>query len=111
MNDDELQNVTNLRHEIEELKRENDRLAEILGLKSSGTSERREVSPSDPTELESPLIRVDRTSSSESKVAFFQSLFVCRDDVYALRWENARTGKHGWSPAPCRFIASIPILT
>ena len=35
MNDDELQNVTNLRHEIEELKRENDRLAEILGLSGS----------------------------------------------------------------------------
>jgi hypothetical protein len=30
MNDDELQIVTNLRHQIEELKRENDRLAEIL---------------------------------------------------------------------------------
>ena len=29
----------------------------------------------------------------------FCSLFVGRDDVYALRWENARTGKAGWGPA------------
>ncbi|MGH8991543.1 MAG: TOTE conflict system archaeo-eukaryotic primase domain-containing protein, partial [Acidimicrobiia bacterium] len=29
----------------------------------------------------------------------FRSLFVGRDDVYAERWENQRTGKTGWSPA------------
>ena len=99
MNDDELQMVTDLRHQIEELKRENARLAKILGLKSAGISERRVSSQSDPTELELPRLGVDRTSSSESKVAFFQSLFVGRGDVYALRWESERTGKHGWSPA------------
>ena len=33
------------------------------------------------------------------KVALFRSLFVGREDVYALRWENASTRKTGWSPA------------
>lgn len=32
-------------------------------------------------------------------MALFRSLFAGRDDVYALRWENERTGKGGWGPA------------
>ena len=27
------------------------------------------------------------------------ALFAARADVYAVRWENARTGKAGWLPA------------
>ena len=42
---------------------------------------------------------VDRLSSPESKVALFRSLFRGRDDVYARRFENRRTGKSGYSPA------------
>ena len=30
---------------------------------------------------------------------FFRALFAARADVYAIRWENARTGRSGWSPA------------
>jgi hypothetical protein len=99
MNDEELQIVANLRRQIEELKRENDRLTEILGLKPTRSLERPTVNHGGPTKHEAPHPRVDRSSSSESKVAFFQSLFVGRDDVYALRWESGRTGKHGWPPA------------
>jgi hypothetical protein len=32
-------------------------------------------------------------------VAFFANLFAARPDVYAVRWENARTGRAGWVPA------------
>jgi superfamily II DNA or RNA helicase len=32
-------------------------------------------------------------------VALFGALFAARTDVYAVRWENARTGKAGWLPA------------
>jgi len=32
-------------------------------------------------------------------VGFFRALFAARDDVYAVRWENARTGRSGWVPA------------
>ena len=42
---------------------------------------------------------VDGSSPRPAKVALFGSLFVGRDDVYALRWENTRTGKAGWGPA------------
>ena len=32
-------------------------------------------------------------------MALFGALFAARTDVYAIRWENARTGKAGWLPA------------
>jgi len=38
-------------------------------------------------------------STREAKVRLFRSLFVGRDDVYAERWENTKTGKKGWRPA------------
>ena len=38
-------------------------------------------------------------SSPEEKVDLFRCLFRGREDVYALRWENKRSGKAGWSPA------------
>lgn len=45
--------------------------------------------------------KVNFRSSSEDKIALFRSMFRGRDDVYARRWENQRTGKSGYSPA-CR---------
>jgi hypothetical protein len=38
-------------------------------------------------------------SSQEARIAFFRSPFRGRDDVYALRFENPKTGKTGYSPA------------
>src|SRR5579864_7090460 len=42
---------------------------------------------------------VDDASASAAKLALYRSLFVGRDDVFALRWHSERTGKSGWSPA------------
>ena len=42
---------------------------------------------------------LDRTSSSEAKIALFRSLFRGRDDVYPRRFESRKTGKSGYSPA------------
>jgi hypothetical protein len=42
---------------------------------------------------------IDASASNESKVRLFLRLFVGRDDVWALRWENDRTRKAGWGPA------------
>ena len=42
---------------------------------------------------------VDRLSPSEAKIALFRALFRGREDVYARRFENLRTGKSGYSPA------------
>jgi len=39
------------------------------------------------------------TLSSEAKVQLFRSLFRGREDVFARRWENRRTGMAGYSPA------------
>ncbi|MDP9226818.1 MAG: DEAD/DEAH box helicase family protein, partial [Actinomycetota bacterium] len=43
--------------------------------------------------------QVDAASPPATKVAFFAALFASRTDVYATRWENARTGQAGWMPA------------
>ena len=32
-------------------------------------------------------------------MASFGALFAARTDIYAVRWENARTGRAGWLPA------------
>ena len=42
---------------------------------------------------------IDRASSPDAKIALFRSLFRGRDDVYASRFENRKTGKSGYSPA------------
>ena len=85
--------------ELQALRAENARLRGLLGL----DRDREESAPAwEPTLFvpEAALrARVDRTSSPAGKVALFRSLFVGRDDVYALRWQNDRSGKSGWSPA------------
>src|ERR1035441_4947515 len=45
------------------------------------------------------MIPVHSGSPPAMKVAFFRALFAARNDVYARRWENARSGKSGWMPA------------
>ena len=42
---------------------------------------------------------VDQTSSSETKIALFRSLFRGRDDVYPRRFESRKTGRSGYAPA------------
>ncbi len=42
---------------------------------------------------------IDRLSPPEAKIALFRALFRGRDDVYARRFENLRTGRSGYSPA------------
>ena len=42
---------------------------------------------------------VDRTSSSQAKIALFRSLFRGREDVYPRRFESRKTGKSGYAPA------------
>lgn len=42
---------------------------------------------------------VHNGTPAEIKVAFYRALFAARTDVYAVRWENPRSGRKGWSPA------------
>lgn len=43
--------------------------------------------------------QVTKHSLSGKKIRQFRSLFRGRDDVYAKRWENRKTGRSGYSPA------------
>lgn len=42
---------------------------------------------------------VTQTSSSQSKIDLFRSLFRGREDVYPRRFESRKTGKSGYAPA------------
>lgn len=85
--------------ELRRLRAENARLRSMLGLD--------ERQPDGHAVAWSPMLvpeaptspAVDRHSSNDAKVALLASLFGARSDVYAIRWENASTGKSGWSPA------------
>jgi len=41
---------------------------------------------------------IGSTSDSADKIRLFMTLFKCRQDVYAKRWENSRKGTSGYSP-------------
>lgn len=92
-----------LETEIQALRAENARLRGLLGL--DDPARREPTTPWKATlftnteSIDRPLVSIDRHSSREEKVALFRSLFAGRKDVYALRWENQRTGKSGWGPA------------
>ena len=90
--------VDALRLEITDLRAENDRLRGLLGTRDEAvaTWERTLFVEAEVDDSDTP---VDQNSLREAKVAFFRSLFVGRNDVHVLRWENPRSGKAGWSPA------------
>lgn len=95
---DGMQDLEVLRAELDELRAENIRLRSLLGL------DERQASPAEPPpaslfDRPEALPQVFEESPSDQKVALFRMLFRGREDVYALRWENERTGRSGWSPA------------
>ncbi|MFH0946278.1 MAG: hypothetical protein V2A76_13845 [Planctomycetota bacterium] len=68
----------------------------IEKLRSELRSETDEIPvPARPGSGQDPAI----PSSAAEKVALFGLLFLGRQDVFPLRWENRRTGKSGYSPA------------
>lgn len=102
MTRDGLSTLAELSGELERLRAENERLRGLLGL--NNPSRPGPVASWEPTLFRDPSNRpelppVERRSPSEEKVALFRQLFAGREDVYASRWENQRTGKSGWGPA------------
>ena len=78
------------------LRAENARLLRLLKLS------RRDAAPPGPAQagfFEAPPGVLHAQSTPEAKVALFGALFAARPDIYAIRWENARTGQKGWLPA------------
>ena len=87
--------IARLRREVERLRAENVRLSRLLDLRGQDTAPGSE-------QLSAALAApgfVTMASPVEDKLALFASLFRARSDVYAVRWENARTGAVGWMPA------------
>jgi hypothetical protein len=78
-----------LGEEVARLHAENARLLRLLELS------RREARPPGPVQtgiFDAQPGPVHAGSPAAAKVAFFATLFGARRDVYALRWENARSG-------------------
>lgn len=91
--------AVDLQTEVERLRAENARLRRLLELRPG---EARPPGPAQTGIFEVAPGAVRNRSSEASKIAFYRALFASRTDVYAVRWENARTGKSGWMPAGWR---------
>src|SRR3954469_25589973 len=85
-----------LRDEVRRLRAENDRLLRLLEL---NPGEARPPGPVQTAVFDAAPGPLYVVSPAAAKVAFFATLFTARPDVYALRWENARSGRSGWTPA------------
>ena len=82
--------------ELTRLRAENARLPKLLGLTPQQAAS---PAPGQVAIFEAPPGVVHHRSPQEAKVAFFGALFAARTDVYAIRYDNQRTGKSGWVPA------------
>jgi hypothetical protein len=98
--------------ELTRLRAENARLLRLLKLTPQQVAL---PGPAQAAYFEAPPGPVHDGSPPDAKVAFFGALFAGRTDVYAVRFDNPRTGKHGWLPAIlaiCRFpdapISPVP---
>jgi superfamily II DNA or RNA helicase len=82
--------------ELRRLRAENARLLRLLELSP------KQAAPPGPAQagfFEAPPGPVHANSTPDEKVAFFSALFAARTDVYAVRYDNQRTGRTGWVPA------------
>lgn len=90
---EELRELTQM---VAALRTENARLLRLLGM---SPGEAQAPGPVQTGIFDAPPGPVNAESPPAAKVSFFASLFAARTDVYALRWENKRTGRSGWMPA------------
>jgi hypothetical protein len=82
--------------ELARLRTENARLLRLLKLTPQQAAL---PGPAQAGLFEAPPGVVHHGSPPAAKVAFFGALFAARTDVYAVRFDNRRTGKAGWVPA------------
>ena len=87
--------VARLRDELERLRAENIRLSRLLDLRGQDTA----PAPEQLSAAVAPPGLVTMSSPVKDKLALYADRFRARTDVYAVRWENARTGASGWMPA------------
>ena len=82
--------------EVERLRAENDRLRTLLALAQRTQTI---ITAGHRPDRGGAGTRVASEASAAEKIALIRSLFGGREDVYALRWESAHTGKSGYAPA------------
>lgn len=82
--------------ELARLRAENARLLKLLRLTPQQAAP---PGPAQAAYFEVPPGFVHHRSAEDAKVAFFGALFAARKDLYAIRFDNQRTGKSGWVPA------------
>jgi hypothetical protein len=87
---------SDLEAELARLRAENTRLLKLLRLTPQQAAP---PGPAQAAYFEVPPGFVHHRSAEDAKVAFFGALFAARTDVYAIRFDNQRTGKSGWVPA------------
>ena len=87
--------VGQLHRELRRLRTENERLARLLDLRGLNTT----PAPEQPTAGNALEGVVTMDSPAADKLALYAHMFQARTDVYAVRWENNRTGASGWMPA------------
>ncbi|HLH74006.1 MAG TPA: DEAD/DEAH box helicase family protein, partial [Chloroflexota bacterium] len=89
--------------ELAALRAENARLRGLLGLddrlsRPATSAWRPTLFPAEDVGPRS-VTRAGDGSALEEKIALYRSLFIGREDVFALAWSNQRSGKSGWAPA------------
>ena len=88
--------LTALHDQVRQLQAENARLLRLLEL---SPQQARPPGPAQAGFFDTAPGAVHAGSTPAEKVGFFRALFAARTDVYAVRWENTRSGKSGWMPA------------
>jgi len=88
--------LTALHDQVRQLQAENARLLRLLEL---SPQQARPPGPAQAGFFDTAPGAVHAGSTPAQKVGFFRALFAARTDVYAVRWENTRSGKSGWMPA------------
>lgn len=64
----------------------------------------------DQTKLQSQQEQASSFSAHE-RLIIFSTLFKGRDDVFATRWDNAKTGRSGYSPACANEWKKVFVLS
>ena len=85
-----------LRAKVHELEAEN---VHLRGLLKLTPEQARRPAPAQTAIFDVTPGSVSGSSDSRAKVAFYATMFRARQDVYAVRWDNAHTRKGGWMPA------------
>ena len=87
-----------LEGQVKRLGQENDRLKRLLS-QHGIDHESNTAEPDDKVVTKTKQNQKSDKLSPQEKIDLYRSYFRGREDVYALRWENAKTGRKGYSPA------------